>query len=175
MFNCISTCNEHILEKEFCVLLCDILHFPFTTTDIHGINYNHNLLCIALQYTSELPIFPVTFENLLSWVIKFKTNHPFKQESRMKKFLESFSRKDIPISFIIRFMEYRSVYYDIIYNINKFEQVNKQLTCSICGKYFALPYIYIKHIVICKRMAMNNQTDNKKYKKEHHHKNHIHT
>lgn len=114
----------------------------------------------------------------MSWIIKYKTNHPFKKESKLKKFIESFSNADIPISFIVRFMEYRSSYYDIIYNIKKFEEVNKQLTCSICGKCFVLPYVYIKHTVICKKMAINNQSDNSKHKKGHHHshhKKHVHS
>lgn len=127
-----------------------------------------------MQNTSELPILPVKFDDLLKWFIAYKERHPFKEKNALRKFLDSFSKKDIPVTFILKFIECRSAYYNLIFNINKFQQIYTELTCPMCGMCFIYPYFYVKHIVACRKSKEKNNPNSTTHRHHHHHHHHHH-
>lgn len=138
LFNCTSHNGEFIMPDEFAVLVCDVLDLPYSKTQVMNPGTN----------SIDFPQFPLDFNSLFNWWIMYISTHTLKVKSDS---MFSFS-KQIPFSFLTKFIEIRATMYDVLYTINKFEETNKPLfECRICKKEFGLPKECAEHVVRCEK------------------------
>lgn len=129
-------------------LLLDILKLPLNKSQLIGDGGMLWLLPHAgVIYSSDLfKWYILCIYFIIIYIVR--QTHRFKTQ----KCKFSFFSKRLPDRFITSFIKLRSSYYDIIMNLQKYDQLNKpRFQCKYCKKISVNPKKLVKHIVLCKK------------------------
>lgn len=136
LFFCLSK-DGTVTVNELVLLVCDVLKIPYKKSEFYDV------------YTKDKKIKSyekISYHVFLKLFISYKNINGFKKKNCLANILDSFTGNDIPQSFLLKFYSYQIVMYDIIFSINKYDQVNPKLfQCFECNFYSITPLEYIHH------------------------------